>query len=386
MQRILRVFLTVSLGLAGLILPANAAPNNACGLGSGNYIVTYKSGINTSDEIKNVRGRQIKPKYKFDHAFNGFAESLSSDEACDLKNNPKIQDIELDGIITADTAVSQSPTPSWGLDRIDQKSLPLNSSYGYDDANRGTGVTAYVIDTGILTTHSDFGGRAVTGYDAITPTAPKPDCNGHGTHVAGTIGGTTYGVAKNVSLVAVRVLDCTGSGTTSGVIAGINWVIGNHLPGVKAVANKSLGGGASTALDTAIKNLVADGVTTVVAAGNSSRNASNYSPSRVAQAITVGASDSTDNLASYSNYGSVVDVIAPGTNITSDWFNGGTNTISGTSMATPHVTGVMALYLNTAPGTYSSVPSGLLNTAVVKLNNAARSAGTTSSLITKNNL
>ena len=250
----------------------------------------------------------------------------------------------------------------------------------------GTGVTAYVIDTGILTSHSDFGSRARTGYDAITPTSPKVDCNGHGTHVAGTIGGTTYGVAKNVSLVAVRVLDCNGSGSTSGVINGINWVIGDHGVGVKAVANMSLGGGASTALDTAIRNLVTDGVTTVVAAGNSGRNAGNYSPARVSQAITVGASDSADNLASYSNYGAIVDVIAPGTNITSDWFDGATNTISGTSMATPHVAGVMALYLNSVPGTYSSVPTALMTSKIVKLSSAAKSAGTTSNLIFKSNL
>ena len=386
MKSALRLLIVVALGFAAFWLPAQAAPKAACDLAAGDYIVSFKNGVNVSNELKNVHGRQVTPKFQYDKALNGFAGKLSADEACELKGNPRVEDVELDGIMSIDALTIQSTTPSWGLDRVDQNLLPLNNTYQYENTNMGTGVTAYVIDTGILTSHSDFGSRARTGYDAITPTSPKVDCNGHGTHVAGTIGGTTYGVAKNVSLVAVRVLDCNGSGSTSGVINGINWVIGDHGVGVKAVANMSLGGGASTALDTAIRNLVTDGVTTVVAAGNSGRNAGNYSPARVSQAITVGASDRADNLASYSNYGTIVDVIAPGTNITSDWFNGATNTISGTSMATPHVAGVMALYLNSVPGTYSSVPTALMTSKIVKLSSAAKSAGTTSNLIFKSNL
>jgi subtilisin family serine protease len=214
-------------------------------------------------------------------------------------------------------------------------------------------VTAYVIDTGILTTHTEFGTRAVASYDAITKNGSASDCNGHGTHVAGTIGGATYGVAKGVKLVAVRVLNCTGSGTTSGVIAGINWVMANHAAvGGPSVANMSLGGGASTALDTAVRNSISGGVSYAVAAGNCNmagiaQDACKSSPARVAEAMTIGATDSADRKASFSNYGNCVDWFAPGVSITSAWWtsNTATNTISGTSMATPHTTGAAALYL-----------------------------------------
>jgi subtilisin family serine protease len=216
----------------------------------------------------------------------------------------------------------------------------------------GSGVNAYVIDTGIRTTHTNFGGRAVGGFTAINDGRGSTDCNGHGTHVAGTIGSTTWGVAKAVRLIAVRVLSCSGSGSNSGVIAGVNFVTSNHTAGQPAVANMSLGGGASTALDTAVNNSIADGVTYAVAAGNSNTNAANSSPARVANAITVGSSTSSDARSSFSNFGSVVDIFAPGSSITSTWStsNTATNTISGTSMATPHVAGVAARYLQTNPG------------------------------------
>jgi subtilisin family serine protease len=210
-------------------------------------------------------------------------------------------------------------------------------------------VNAYIVDTGILPTHTEFQSRASIGYDAITPLDPKADCNGHGTHVAGTVGGKTYGVAKAVRLIGVRVLDCNGSGSTSGVIAGVNWVATHRVK--PAVANMSLGGGASTALDNAVKAAIDSGVTFVVAAGNSNRPACRFSPARVSAAITVGATTSTDAQASYSNYGSCLDLFAPGSAITSAWYTSTTSTvtISGTSMASPHVAGVAARYLQGKP-------------------------------------
>jgi subtilisin family serine protease len=267
--------------------------------------------------------------------------------------------IEADQIVTIDATQTGA---TWGLDRIDQTALPLNGTYIYN--NTGANVRAYIIDTGILTSHNEFGGRAVSGYDFVDNDPNAIDCNGHGTHVAGTVGGTTYGVAKSVSLVAVRVLDCGGSGTTSGVIAGVDWVTTNAQK--PAVANMSLGGGISSALDTAVTNAINSGVTFAVAAGNSNRDACKFSPARVPAAITVGATTNTDARASYSNYGSCLDLFAPGSSITSAWYtsNTATNTISGTSMATPHVAGVAALYLQGNSGASTTqVRDALVNGA-----------------------
>ncbi|NBQ69759.1 MAG: S8 family peptidase [Nitrosomonadaceae bacterium] len=252
-------------------------------------------------------------------------------------------------IVPLSTSQQESP-PSWGLDRIDQTSLPLDGIFNY--SNDGSGVTAYIIDTGILTTHSEFQARASIGYDAVGDGKNGVDCNGHGTHVAGTVGGINYGVAKDVNLVAVRVLNCSGSGTISGVISGVDWVTKNKKN--LSVANMSLGGGggASTALDTAVSNSIKSGITYAIAAGNSSQNACNFSPARVAAAITVGATDAKDTRPKWSNYGKCLDLFAPGVSITSSWIGSdtATKTISGTSMATPHVTGVVALILqSTAP-------------------------------------
>src|SRR5262249_21703510 len=231
---------------------------------------------------------------------------------------------------------------TWGLDRIDQASLPLSTTYTFTQT--GSGVDAYVIDTGIRFTHSEFGGRAVAGIDEVTAGGTAADQHGHGTHVAGTIGGTTFGVAKNVRLISVRVLDATGGGTIAGVTAGVDWVTGDHTTR-PAAANMSLGGGLSATLDAAVRNSIADGVVYCVAAGNAAVNASNVSPADVGEAITVAASDITDHFASFSNFGTVVDLIAPGVNITSAWLtsDAATNILSGTSMATPHVTGAAAL-------------------------------------------
>jgi len=285
------------------------------------------------------RGRK---NHVYKNALKGFSAQLSEAEALALAADPRVAYVEEDGEVSI-TATQTGAT--WGIDRIDQRDLPLNSSYTYN--YDGTGVTAYIVDTGIKIGHTQFGSRRVTGYDAITSGGSADDCNGHGTHVAGTVGGSTYGVAKNVTLVAVRVLDCSGNGTDSGVIAGIDWVTSNHAAGAPAVANMSLGGGASTALDDALRRSIADGVSYAVASGNDSLNACNYSPARVAEALTVNSTTSTDARSSFSNYGTCTDLFAPGSSITSAWYTSttATNTISGTSMATPHVAGVIALYL-----------------------------------------
>jgi len=311
----------------------------------GQYIVVL------NDDTSNVRGLaqallggEDAIGHVYESALKGFSARMNEAQARALANNPAVRFVEEDGEVSIDATQTGA---TWGIDRIDQRALPLSGTYTYNYT--GTGVNAYVIDTGILLTHSQFGGRAVKGYDAVTSGGTAVDCHGHGTHVAGTVGGSTYGVAKSVKLYAVRVLGCTGSGTNAGVIAGIDWVRLNHVK--PAVANMSLGGSASSAVDTAVANAVAAGVTMVVAAGNSSANACNYSPARAASAITVGATTSTDARASYSNYGSCLDIFAPGSSVTSAWYSSttATNTISGTSMASPHVAGAAALYLQANP-------------------------------------
>jgi len=264
--------------------------------------------------------------------------------------------------MTADMTanVTQSPA-TWGLDRIDQRNLPLNNSYTYNFT--GAGVHAYIIDTGIRVSHQQFAGRTGNGFTSINDGQGTNDCNGHGTHVSGTVGGTTYGVAKGVTLHPVRVLSCSGSGSNSGVIAGVDWVTNNHAS--PAVANMSLGGGISSALDTAVNNSINSGVTYAIAAGNSNANACNFSPARVANALTVGSTTNTDARSSFSNFGTCVDIFAPGSSITSSWNTSdtATNTISGTSMATPHVAGVAALYLQQFGGSPAAVAAGLINAA-----------------------
>jgi aqualysin 1 len=298
-------------------------------------------------------------KHVYASAIRGFSAEMSEDDAVALSNDPRVSFVEEDSIMEI---VTTETNATWGIDRIDQAARPLSGTYTY--TSTGSGVNAYIIDTGIRITHTQFGGRASVAFDAVGDGRNGIDCNGHGTHVSGTVGGSTYGVAKAVRLFAVRVLSCSGSGSTSGVIAGVDWVTAHHVS--PAVANMSLGGGASTALDTAVRNSIASGVTYAIAAGNSNTNASTSSPARVGEAITVGSSTINDARSSFSNFGSVVDIFAPGSSITSAWStsNTATNTISGTSMATPHVTGVAARFLqNNRTASPATVRNAIVNAA-----------------------
>jgi len=312
----------------------------------GQYIVTLDSpGAQASsiaaDLTADYGGEVLQT---FTSALSGFAVRMSPDEALALSTSPLVTSVAEDAYVHA--TADQVPVPSWGLDRIDQRALPLNGAYHYDAD--GTGVTAYVIDSGMRFTHTDFGNRASLGIDLVGGVGR--DCDGHGTHVAGTLGGAEYGVAKNVSLVAVRVLDCAGEGLVSAAIAGIDWVTEHHHS--PAVANISFGATARvSALDTAVRNSIASGVTYAIAAGNDAGDACNFSPGATAEALTVGATDAGDRRPSFSNFGSCVDLFAPGVGITSDWATGdsATSTISGTSMAAPHVAGAAALYLQASP-------------------------------------
>ena len=337
--------------------PALAAPTGeiryagAADAVSGSYVVVLKGdAVGTANTLAARtavpdRAAGLAKRYGgnvgtvWSSALTGYSAKMTAAQARRLAADPAVAYVEQDRVMT--TQGTQTGA-TWGLDRIDQRNLPLNSTFTYP--NTATNVRAYIIDTGIRTTHSDFGGRATWGTNTVDTN--NTDCNGHGTHVAGTVGGTTYGVAKGVRLVAVKVLNCSGSGTTAGVISGVNWVTSNAVK--PAVANMSLGGGASTTLDNAVANSINSGITYALAAGNSSANACNSSPARVASAITVGATTSTDARASYSNYGSCVDIFAPGSSITSAWRTSdtATNTISGTSMASPHVAGAAALVLS----------------------------------------
>lgn len=321
----------------------------------GQYIVVF------NDRVADVPGlaRSLAARqggeafFIYEHAVKGFAFRGSAQAAAALERNPNVAYVEPDQVMQA---VDTQSNATWGLDRSDQHQLPLNGSYTY--STTASNVHAYIIDTGIRSSHNDFGGRVQnTCFDAFGDNCE--DGNGHGTHVAGTVGGSTWGIAKGVKLYAVRVLDDGGSGTNTGVIAGVDWVTKNHTK--PAVANMSLGGGASTALDDAVRNSIAAGVTYAVAAGNGNfigrqDDACKYSPARVREALTVGATDSNDSKTSWSNYGNCVDLFAPGASITSAWYTGdtATNTISGTSMASPHVAGVAALYLADNPGASTS--------------------------------
>jgi subtilisin family serine protease len=376
---LLAAAVTVSAAFAGALggsVPAGAAPPEGAILSTGgafvpnSYIVVLKDTATLRTRGVDVSAASLARQYAgkvgrtYRHALRGFEVSLSETAARRLAANPAVQYVQRNGIVSIQD--TQTNPPSWGLDRIDQRNLPLDNAYTYPTT--ATNVHAYVIDTGILFNHTTFGGRATSGFDAVDG-GSADDCNGHGTHVSGTVGGSQYGVAKGVQLVGVRVLDCQGSGTTAQVAAGIDWVTANAIR--PAVANMSLGGGVDTTLDNAVTNSIASGVTYAIAAGNGDifgnrQNACNFSPARVPAAITVGATQNNDAAATFSNYGTCVDILAPGVNITSSWYTSttATNTISGTSMATPHVAGAAALVLSANPTfTPQQVRDTLVNNA-----------------------
>jgi subtilisin family serine protease len=350
LRRRLAVTATVVAALGGVLaLPASAQAEP-----TEPYIVVLDDDVArpgaVAAEHRAAHGAQVRHAYSA--ALKGYSARLTARGYAAVVSDPRVKYVERDGVAHATTTQSGA---TWGLDRIDARS-GLDNTFTY--TGTGSGVTAYIIDTGIDYGHAEFGGRAAFGFDAFG--AEGVDCNGHGTHVAGTVGGAAYGVAKSVALVGVRVLDCGGSGSWSGVVAGIDWVVGHNASG-PAVSNMSLGGGANSTVDAAVQRMIEDGVASAVAAGNGNRggvaqDACKYSPARVPEAMTIGATTKTDSKTSWSNYGSCVDWFAPGAGITSAWIGQGdteTNTISGTSMATPHVAGVAALFLQGSPSATS---------------------------------
>jgi len=357
MRRTLPVILLALLATAPTVASAAPAPEQT-------YIVTFRAGTDARREATRFRAAGHTVRHTYTNVFRGVAVDLPQSAVDALRRNPTVTRIEADALATSTATQTSAP---WGLDRIDQTSLPLSGTYTWSDTAAGAGVTAYIVDGGIRADHTEFTGRVASGYTAITDGGGTADCDGHGTHVAGSTAGTTYGVAKSATLVPVRVLDCTGSGAWSGIIAGLDWIVGHHTSG-PAVANMSLGGGALTSADDAVRRVIADGVSVVVAAGNSNTNACNTSPARVAEAITVGATTSTDARASYSNYGSCLDVFAPGSSILSSWYTSttATNTISGTSMASPHTAGAVALLLSATPtATPAQIASRIVAAAIL---------------------
>ncbi|MFF8971384.1 S8 family peptidase [Streptomyces sp. NPDC014995] len=355
----------------GTALPAKASPadgkilhENAVNSVGNSYIVVLKK--SAGFKAKSPEGKRLAAKYgakvglTYDAALNGYAVRVGASGARSLAEDPAVAFVEQDQKVHVDAT---QILPPWGLDRIDQARLPLSQTYTYPDS-AGKSATVYVIDTGVRITHTEIAGRARYGYDFVGRDFVASDGNGHGTHVATTVAGRTYGVAKLTRIVSVRVLNNSGAGTLSNVIAGVDWVTSRRVG--PAVANMSLGASASTALDTAVRNSIASGVTYAVAAGNSNVNAAYSSPARVSSALTVGASTLIDSRSSFSNYGSLLDMFAPGSAITAGWHTSdtATATLSGTSMAAPHVAGAAAVYLTSHPTAGpTTVRSALVNGA-----------------------
>ncbi len=361
MSRPILVLVVSLLAVAALVPSAASAARSA----EDRYIVVVDESADPAAVAKAHGSPQARV---FRTALNGYAAKIPASELAALRRDSRVDYVEADRLMRAQATQTGA---TWGLDRIDQRLLPLNSTFNY--TRTGAGVTAYIIDTGLRPSHADFGGRAVSDQDFVDPANPNgpyyndgKDCNGHGTHVAGTVGGASYGVAKTVSLVGVRVLDCDGYGLISEIVAGVDWVTGNAAK--PAVANMSLGGGGSTALDSAVSRSIAAGITYAVAAGNSHRDACGFSPARVGAAITVAASDRSDRRPHFSNYGSCVDWFSPGVGITSDWFTSNTAaaTLDGTSMASPHSAGAAAQYLEANPAASPATVRSALYTQATK--------------------
>ncbi len=336
--------------------------------GEARYIVRYDKAADAARQTASLQARGLRVGRTFSHAFKGAVVVATPQMAAELSTVPGVVGIERDKPVKLEATQDGAP---WGLDRTDQRTLPLSGTY--TPASDGAGVAVYVIDTGILATHQDFGGRVQAGYDAvgvgtngIDDGKGTSDCNGHGTHVAGIAAGTTYGMAKSATLVPVRALACDGTGWYSDIIAGLDWMVQQHQPGQPAVANLSIGGPSDSNLDAAVQGTIDDGITVVVAAGNASTDACTDSPARVPDALTVAASTITDGQASFSNFGTCVDLYAPGVQITSDWntSNSATAVLSGTSMAAPHASGTAAMILAQHPAwSPAQVSSTLMSSA-----------------------